>query len=136
MRVLSIRQPWASLIAAGRKTVELRSWSTNYRGPLLILAGSGLWRGEHDWPTDGPRGVAVCVVDLVECREFERADQDASCVPAKELRRLTFEAVPLGPRQWYSWDLRAPRPVKTAPVKGRLGLYRPDAALLRAVGLQ
>ena len=36
---LSIRQPWATLIASGRKTIELREWSTSYRGLLWIHAG-------------------------------------------------------------------------------------------------
>jgi hypothetical protein len=36
---LSIRQPWASLIVAGLKPVENRSWRVRYRGPLLIHAG-------------------------------------------------------------------------------------------------
>jgi len=39
MKALTIRQPWASLIAAGVKTIETRSWSTSYRGPLAIHAG-------------------------------------------------------------------------------------------------
>lgn len=39
MKALTIRQPWASLIAAGVKTIETRSWTTGYRGPLLIHAG-------------------------------------------------------------------------------------------------
>ena len=39
MRVLSVRPPWANLIALGIKTVELRSWQTAYRGPLAIHAG-------------------------------------------------------------------------------------------------
>ncbi len=39
MKALTIRQPWASLIAAGVKTIETRSWSTRYRGLLLIHAG-------------------------------------------------------------------------------------------------
>lgn len=38
MKTLTIRQPWASLIAAGVKTIETRSWSTRYRGPLAIHA--------------------------------------------------------------------------------------------------
>ena len=40
MKTLTIRQPWASLIAAGVKTIETRSWSTRYRGPLAIHAGA------------------------------------------------------------------------------------------------
>lgn len=38
VRALTIRQPWASLIACGAKTVETRSWSTAWRGTLLIHA--------------------------------------------------------------------------------------------------
>lgn len=34
MKVLTIRQPWASLIMAGLKEYEFRSWKTNYRGEL------------------------------------------------------------------------------------------------------
>lgn len=40
MKVLTLHQPWASLIALGVKTIETRSWSTAYRGPLAIHAGS------------------------------------------------------------------------------------------------
>lgn len=39
MKVLTIREPWASLIGKGIKIIETRSWSTNYRGELYIHAG-------------------------------------------------------------------------------------------------
>lgn len=35
---LSVKQPWAALLAYGAKTVEVRTWKTNRRGPLLIHA--------------------------------------------------------------------------------------------------
>src|SRR6267378_3713180 len=38
MKIISIRQPWASLIVSGVKDVENRTWSTRYRGPVLIHA--------------------------------------------------------------------------------------------------
>lgn len=38
-KVLTIKQPWASLIVNGYKTIENRTWSTKYRGRLLIHAG-------------------------------------------------------------------------------------------------
>lgn len=38
MKALSLHQPWASLVAVGVKTIETRSWSTLYRGPLAIHA--------------------------------------------------------------------------------------------------
>jgi hypothetical protein len=39
---LSIRQPWAWLIANGFKNIENRDWTTGYRGPLLIHAGKAV----------------------------------------------------------------------------------------------
>ena len=39
MKALTIRQPWASLIVEGVKTVETRSWNTKHRGSLAIHAG-------------------------------------------------------------------------------------------------
>ena len=36
MKAISIDSDYAALIAAGEKTVECRTWKTNYRGELLI----------------------------------------------------------------------------------------------------
>lgn len=38
MRVLSIKEPFASLICEGIKHIETRSWKTNYRGEIYIHA--------------------------------------------------------------------------------------------------
>lgn len=38
MKIITLWQPWASLIALGLKQYETRSWLTPYRGPLLIHA--------------------------------------------------------------------------------------------------
>lgn len=35
---LSVRQPWAALLAHGLKTVEVRRWATSRRGVILIHA--------------------------------------------------------------------------------------------------
>ncbi|MEJ7626722.1 MAG: ASCH domain-containing protein [Ferruginibacter sp.] len=41
MHVISLLQPWASLVVMGAKTIETRSWSTKHRGPILIHASKG-----------------------------------------------------------------------------------------------
>ncbi|MEO7801191.1 MAG: ASCH domain-containing protein [Ginsengibacter sp.] len=41
MKTLSLLQPWASLVVMGIKQIETRSWSTAYRGSLLIQASKG-----------------------------------------------------------------------------------------------
>ena len=40
MKVLSLTEPWATLIKENMKKVETRSWKTSYRGELYIHASS------------------------------------------------------------------------------------------------
>ena len=72
MKVLTIRQPWATLIMQGDKRFEFRSWQTNYRGELLIHAGKGVdkeavKRLEKYLPKDLPLGKILGKVMLVDC---------------------------------------------------------------------
>lgn len=38
MKCLSISQPYADLIISGKKTIELRTWNTKFRGEFLVHA--------------------------------------------------------------------------------------------------
>ena len=72
MKVLTIKQPWASLIIQGYKRFEFRSWQTKYRGELLIHAGKGIdkeavKRLEKYIPEDMPLGKIIGKVKLVDC---------------------------------------------------------------------
>ncbi len=44
MKCLSIRQPYAELILQHRKTIELRTWNTKFRGAFLIHASGNVER--------------------------------------------------------------------------------------------
>lgn len=100
---LSVRQPWASLIAAGLKSAEIRSRPIKYRGELLICASA---RPVYD---DLPTGVALCLVDLVDCRPMIPTDETIAGV--KHLP------------DHFSWILANPRPITQFAVKGQLGLF-------------
>ena len=57
MRTLSLTQPWASLIAFGAKTIETRSWATDYRGLIAIHATVSFPRYAQEFasgPVAGP----------------------------------------------------------------------------------
>lgn len=89
MRVLTIRQPWATLLMQGVKQLETRSWRTDYRGPLAIHAaatGARVYADElrrlekrlRVMPTslmgrEYPLGALLGVVELVECLPISRA---------------------------------------------------------------
>lgn len=47
--VLSVRQPWATLIVRGLKPIENRSWYTKYRGRLYIHASKKLSRADFQY---------------------------------------------------------------------------------------
>ena len=76
LKALSVRQPWAWAIIQGFKDVENRSWSTSYRGRLLVHAGQRLdprgfqflWElGLHRRiPEDLLQGQLVGTVELVD----------------------------------------------------------------------
>ena len=75
MKAISIKQPWASLIAAGIKTREIRQWPTDHRGPLLIVSS-------RRPVIDGHRhGAALCTVEVVGCRKMTADDVPFACVP-------------------------------------------------------
>jgi len=74
MKLLSVRQPWASAIVNGEKDVENRTWSTRYRGPVAIHASLHLDTAAvfPDGKSPGafldllPRGAVIGVVDLLD----------------------------------------------------------------------
>lgn len=46
-KALSIKQPWASLIAHGIKDIENRTWRTNFRGRIYIHASGQMVKHEY-----------------------------------------------------------------------------------------
>lgn len=113
MKALSVRQPWASLIASGQKTIEIRSWSTRHRGELAIVASKGLSReGVAQWNIREPRGAVVCVVELTSVRPWRAGD---------ELRALSDG---IG---CFSWELRLLYRTQHVPTVGRLSLFDIEA---------
>lgn len=128
MKAITIHQPWAWAIAAGKKTIENRGWATNYRGPLLIHAGKSrksldqgrrfIERLDIEMPADDelPFGAIVAVVRLVACVSLER---------------LCGDSFAEGP---YCWKLADARPVEPSPYTGEQGLFNvPDEIVRRLV---
>jgi len=102
-KALSVKQPWASLIATGEKTIETRTWPTSYRGELLICSSA------KPRIAGKPAGVTMCLCRLVACRPMTWRDEQAACC-----ERYAGA---------YAWVLADIRPVEHVPVKGRLGIF-------------
>ena len=71
MKVLTIKEPWATLIIDGHKKYEFRSWKTNYRGKILIHAGLSLEKEQlkkfKEYNLECSKGMIIGEADLVDC---------------------------------------------------------------------
>ncbi len=82
---LSIRQPWATLVVHGIKTIEIRSWSSKRTGPIYIHAGREPDRRDDAWrfvpkslmEFTELRGGIVGRANLIECIRYEEVDHFA-----------------------------------------------------------
>jgi len=71
MKVITLKQPWATLIAEGYKKYEFRSWKTNYRGEILIHAGKGIDKSSMErfkgLNLEYPTSKIVAKVNIIDC---------------------------------------------------------------------
>ena len=79
MKVLSLKQPFAELILAGKKTIELRNWNTKFRGEFLIHASKLPdfdSMKKFNFEKDAlPCGFIVGKVNLVGVREYRNEEE-------------------------------------------------------------
>lgn len=122
MKVLTIKQPWASLIIEGYKRFEFRSWKTKYRGELLIHAGKSVDKEAYErlkgYLTDMPLGKIVGKVELTDCIKttpefFEERLKENKDIYTKSIFK-----------EDYAWQVKLKEKFdKPIDVKGKLGLW-------------
>ena len=104
MKAIVLKEPYAGMVRAGKKTIETRVWKTNYRGKLLICA-SKIPRTEFS-------GKAIAIAELVDCRTMIKADEKRACCKVYD--------------RAHSWVLEDIRPIKPFSVRGQLSLFEVD----------
>jgi len=71
MKVITVKQPFASLIAYGLKEYEFRTWKTKYRGDILIHAGKSVDKKAMEkfkhLGLDYPLGCIIAKVTITDC---------------------------------------------------------------------
>lgn len=142
MKVLSLTQPWASLMAIGAKRIETRSWATSHWGPVAIHASKGfpawakeecmgepfmgaLMGGGFDGTRDLPLGAIVAVGNLHKVGRIAVPGDGNIYVRGLELPitgdELEFGDFTPGRYGWVFTNVtRLPQPI---PAKGSLGLW-------------
>lgn len=71
MKVLTVKEPWASLIINGYKKYEFRSWKTKYRGKILIHAGMTLEKDNakrfQEYNLEYYKGAIIGEATITDC---------------------------------------------------------------------
>ncbi|MBQ7136934.1 MAG: ASCH domain-containing protein [Bacilli bacterium] len=122
MKVLTVKNPWASLIVEGYKKYEFRSWKTNYRGKILIHAGLNIEKDMllrfDNYNLNCVNGAIIGEADLVDCILVDKKLNE-------DLRNI--DPVVYGKSnhvETYAWKLENIKKYKKPIfIKGKLGLW-------------
>ena len=121
MKVLTLKQPWATLVTEGIKKYEFRTWKTNYRGKILIHAGAGVDKKEmakfKDLNLSYPSKKILAEVELEDCLLLDDKLNESII---KE-KNITYGSKY---RTGYAWKLSNVKKIKSDKIiNGKLGLW-------------
>lgn len=129
MLALSIRQPWAYLIAHGFKDIENRNWPTKVRGKILIHASAGMTKDEcRECFSHVQKILPSERVDILRAAGLSypmlKKDQMGGFVGTVDI----VDCVKESSSPWffgsYGFTLANAKPFPLVPAKGRLGFFK------------
>lgn len=129
MKVITIKQPWATLIAEGYKEYEFRTWKTKYRGNIFIHAGKSLdkdaiKRFKH-LNLEYPTGQIIAKVTIADCVKVD--DTLRNILATKD--PLVYKGIiSKESNDWEGYGFKLENVIKVDPIEvnGKLGLWEYD----------
>lgn len=127
MKVITIKQPFATLIIKGYKKYEFRTWRTKYRGEILIHAGKGIdhkaMKKFEYLNLEYPSGCIIGKVNITDCIEV---DDEFRRYLAKE-DSVVYGSI-IKHTEWYGFGFKMenPQEIDNIPINGKLSLWDYD----------
>lgn len=123
MKVITIKQPFATLIAKGYKTYEFRTWKTKYRGEILIHAGKGIdkkaMKRYEYLNLDYPSGCIIAKCKITDCILID----DKMKNTLKELDSLIYYGAINSDKREYGFKLENIEEINPIYINGKLSLW-------------
>ena len=128
MKVITIKQPFATLIAEGLKEYEFRTWKTKFRGEILIHAGKGIdkkamERYKH-LNLDYPSGKIIAKATITDCVYVD----DKLKEELQEKNPLVYYGILQKDSDWdgYGFKLENIEKIEPIEINGKLSLWDYD----------
>lgn len=127
MKVITIKQPFASLIGAGIKEYEFRTWKTKYRGDILIHAGKSIDKKAMEkfknYNLDYPIGCIIAKANLTDCIMIDNNARNM----LKEKNSLVYSSI-IKHTEWKGYGFKMENVEKINPIfiNGKLSLWEYD----------
>ena len=122
MKAITIKQPFASLIAAGIKEYEFRTWNTKYRGDILIHAGKGIdSEAMKKYAHYGLEYPAGCLIAKAYLKDIIELNEDFKKTLKKENKDVYSWAINY--KEGYAFKLENIQKIKPIIIKGQLGIW-------------
>ena len=128
MKVITIKQPFATLIAEGLKEYEFRTWKTKFRGEILIHAGKGIdkkamERYKH-LNLDYPSGKIIAKATITDCVYVD----DKLKEELQEKNQLVYYGILQKDSNWdgYGFKLENIEKIEPIEINGKLSLWDYD----------
>lgn len=120
MKVLSIKEPYASLIKDGYKCYETRNFKTNYRGELYIHASLSKSNQNNELSKliNPMYGEIICKCKLVDC--IYMTEEFIENVKKNNKMEYKCGLYVVGRYAWILENVLAIEPIKA---KGKLGIW-------------
>ena len=125
MKVITLKQPWATLVAEGYKKYEFRSWKTNYRGEIYIHAGKGVDKSSmkrfESLNLEYPTSKIIAKVKITDCILL---DEKTNNKIEKENELIYGSSLN---REGYAWKLENVTKINCDKIiKGKLSIWEID----------
>jgi hypothetical protein len=122
MKCLSLKQPFAELLASGKKTIELRGWNTHFRGRFLIHASLKPYLPVcKELGIDQHSLTYGAVIGEAELYGVKTYSSPAEFLKDKD-KHLASGAFLLS-RYRYGFLVKGAKRLKPIPLKGRLNFF-------------
>lgn len=123
MKTITIKQPWATLIAKGYKEYEFRTWKTKYRGDILIHAGKSVdkeaMKRFEKYNLEYPLGCIIAKAKMTDCVRVN--DEFLKIMQAKNFD--VYKGMNKYIEKGYGFKMENVEEIKHIPVKGSLSLW-------------